>query len=158
MASSFCSSRTFFSFCWVCTRHWGRETRRTASAWAISGEATCGQQGAHGAQGTRSVSRDVDHFPQSVQLPGSGITRKWGPRRRAGQRLLAGRLGLGKLSREELPPLAPRLFFCVCERGGCERFDRCLPAVCRSSNPSPGNPGESHSGFPWVTLLQGPFC
>lgn len=56
----------------------------------------CGQQGAHGAQGTRSVSRDVDHFPQSVQLPGSGITRKWGPRRRAGQGLRAREAGAGK--------------------------------------------------------------
>lgn len=32
------------------------------------------------------------------------------------------------------------------------------PAELQSSNPSPGNPGEFHSGFPSATSLEGLFC
>lgn len=32
------------------------------------------------------------------------------------------------------------------------------PAELQSSNPSPGNPGESYSGFPSATSLEGLFC
>lgn len=158
MASPCCSSSTFSPFCWVCIRHWGWEPRGDCKRLTHLGRCCV-----RAAEGARSSGRALSFtwrgpfFPRRPSFrarasPGSG--GRGGGR---GKRYGLGRLGLGKPSREELRPLAPRLFS-VCEHGACVLVDRCLPAEFQSSSPSSGDPGEFPSGFPLATSLEGPFC